>query len=39
MKARENMIDIKEPHEQGSVILWWCEYKKNEIGIGPMSRS
>jgi len=39
MKARENMIDTKEPHEQGSVILRWCEYKKNEIGIGPMSRS
>ena len=39
MQEREDMIDIKERHEQESVIVRWCEYKKNEIGIGPMSRS
>jgi len=39
MQAREDMNDIKERHERGSVIVRWCEYKKNEIGIGPMSRN
>ncbi|RHN74109.1 hypothetical protein MtrunA17_Chr2g0306471 [Medicago truncatula] len=27
IKARENMTDIKEPHEEGGVIIRWCEYK------------